>query len=222
MEQTTKNPLENPFFQLLCRVGDLMIVNLLFLLCSLPVVTLGAAAAALHKVAQDIVLEQESGVVKTFFKAFRENFKQATILWMGLLLIVAAGLAYKLLIAAFCTGTLATAFSWVLTILGLLVLAVAVYLMPMLVRYENTLPELLKNSAILAVIKLPRTLAMMGLALIMPAVFKLSVTVFINTLFFWFIIGFAMVAYMDNVLLRPVFKEMERPTDGSPNMGLFN
>ena len=55
---------ENPVMQFLSRVGDLIIVNALFLLCCLPVVTAGAAQAALHRVTQSMVLEEDGGVVK--------------------------------------------------------------------------------------------------------------------------------------------------------------
>ena len=49
---------ENPFIQFLVRVGDLMILNLLFLVCALPVVTLGASLTALHRVTQNMLFEQ--------------------------------------------------------------------------------------------------------------------------------------------------------------------
>ena len=74
--------LDNPFVQFLSRVGDLIIVNTLFLLCCVPVVTVGASAAALHKVSQAIILDEDNGTIKTFFRGFRENFRQATALWL--------------------------------------------------------------------------------------------------------------------------------------------
>ena len=68
---------ENPFIQFLVRVGDLMILNLLFILCSLPAVTLGASLTALHRVTQNMLFEQEEPLLKAFFRAFRQNFKQS-------------------------------------------------------------------------------------------------------------------------------------------------
>ena len=58
--------LDNPFVQFLARVGDLIIVNVLFLLCCLPVVTAGASVAAMHKVTQAMALDEDNGIVKTF------------------------------------------------------------------------------------------------------------------------------------------------------------
>lgn len=222
MDDGMRNPLDNPFVQILSRIGDLILVNMLFILCSIPVITAGAAAAALHKVAQSIVMDTEVGVFMPFFRAFKENFKQATVLWLGELVILGALVSYRLIFDGFLPQGVASVLNILLLVVGLLLLCVAVYALPLLVRYENSLSQLLKNAAILSVIKLPRTLAMVGLALIMPVTFYLSVTVFIDTLFFWMIIGFGFVAYLDSKLLKPVFLELERVKEGHGSIGIMN
>lgn len=222
MDENTKNPLDNAFVQILTKVGDLILVNVLFILCSLPIVTLGASAAALHKVAQAIVMDTETGVLMPFFRAFRENFKQATVLWLGELVIAAALVCYKMIFAGYFPAGVASVLNVVLLVIGLLLLCVAVYALPLMVRYENSLGELLKNAAILSIIKLPRTVGLAALALIMPVTFWLSVPIFIDTLFFWFIGGFGVVAYADSVLLKPVFLELERVKEGRGSIGIMN
>lgn len=222
MDENMKNPLDNAFVQILTRVGDLILVNVLFILTSLPIVTLGASAAALHKVAQSIVMDTETGVFVPYFRAFKENFKQATVLWLGELVIAAALLCYRMIFSGFFSEGVASVLNVVLLAVALLLLCVAVYALPLMVRYENSLAQLLKNAAILSVIKLPRTLGLVGLALIMPVVLWLSVPIFIDTLFFWFIIGFGFVAYADSVLLKPVFLELERVKEGHGSIGIMN
>ena len=93
--------IESPFMQLLTRVGDLIIVNVLYLLCCVPIVTIGAATAALHKVGQAIVYDTDNGIAKTFFRAFRDNFKQATALWLMMVVFAAAMGCNYLLISGF-------------------------------------------------------------------------------------------------------------------------
>ena len=68
--------LDNPVMQFLSRAADIMLLNMLTLVCSLPIITAGAALSALHKVGQDIVFETEGGGLVPFFQAFRGNFKQ--------------------------------------------------------------------------------------------------------------------------------------------------
>ena len=86
------------------KVGDLLLVNLLFVVCSLPVVTIGASATAMYYVLGRI-RRQEGTVTKDFFRSFRENFRQATLYW-GALLLVALALYWNFRLISGWTGTL--------------------------------------------------------------------------------------------------------------------
>lgn len=197
-------------FQFLNKVGDLIIVNFLFLICCVPVVTIGASIAALNKITQEIVYDTETGIFKGFFRAFRENFKQATLCWLGLMVIGISFYCDFLLIRTFLEGTAATALNTFVLVLAMLLLCLCVYLFPLMVRYRNTLREHLINSGILMVVKLPRTVAMAALNLLPVILFLLNVTVFAQTLIFWLFIGFAFVSYLCGILLKPVFAQLEK------------
>ncbi len=201
--------LDNPFVQFLARVGDLIIVNVLFLLCCLPVVTVGASLAAMHKVTQAMALDEDNGIVKTFFRGFRENFKQATVLWLMILVFAVSMLCNYLLIMGFAAGNLALILKWVLVIFSALVLVLAVYMFPLMARYQNTLYQLATNALILAVVKLPRTIALMVLWSLPVVVAVISMQTFLQTLVFWLAVGFGFVGYMSGILLKPVFTELE-------------
>ena len=167
--------LESPLMQMLTRIGDLILLNVLFLICCIPVVTAGASIAALHRMTQEIVYETDSSTVKGFFRAFRANFKQATAVW--------------------------------------LVVCVAAYMFPLLVRYENKLRNHLTNAVILAIIKLPRTLGMLALIAMPLIILTLDLNMFLQTLIFWIFIGFAFTTYMQTNLLKAVFTELEGGKD---------
>ena len=201
--------LDNPFVQFLARVGDLIIVNVLFLLCCLPVVTAGASIAAMHKVTQAMALDEDNGIVKTFFRGFRENFRQATALWLMMLFFAAAMGCNYMLISGFVAGTPATVLKGALVVAIGLVLVMAAYMFPLMVRYTNTLRELATNALILAVVKLPRTVALFLLSCMPLLILALSMETFLNTMVFWLAIGFGFTAYMSASLLKPVFAELE-------------
>ena len=95
------------------------------MLCCLPVVTVGASLAAMHKVTQAMALDEDNGIVKTFFRGFRENFKQATALWLMMLFFAAAMGCNYLLISGFTVGTLATVLKGALVVAIGLVLVIA-------------------------------------------------------------------------------------------------
>ena len=74
--------LDSPVMVALTKMADLIIVNLLAFFCCLPIITVGASMTALHYVVLKIVRDEECYIVKSFFKSFKENFKQATGIWL--------------------------------------------------------------------------------------------------------------------------------------------
>ena len=206
--------LESPLMQMLTRIGDLILLNVLFLICCIPVVTAGASIAALHKMTQEIVYETDSSTVKGFFRAFRANFKQATAVWLVVCVVTASLICDYLLIITFFSGSEAVKWMLILlAVLAVLVVCVAAYMFPLLVRYENKLRDHLTNAVILAIIKLPRTLGMLALIAMPLIILTLDLNMFLQTLIFWIFIGFAFTTYMQTNLLKAVFTELEGGKD---------
>ncbi len=200
---------DNPFIQLLCRLGDMMIVNVLFWVCCLPVVTAGASLCGLVKVVQAITLGDEPEVIRTFFKAFRTDFRQSTAAWLALVFI-AACLAGDLMLARLClAGGALTAARVLVAVLALAVLAAACYLFPLLARYENTLREHCRNALLLAIGKLPRTVALTALNAAPFVLAWAAPVTFLKSLAVWLIVGFAGLSYLGCMLLRPVLAQLE-------------
>ena len=75
------NP-KNSILHALTCIFDVIVVTLLFLICCLPVFTVGASAAAMYATMIAIVNDSCTSVVRSFFGAFRNNFKQASFLWL--------------------------------------------------------------------------------------------------------------------------------------------
>lgn len=194
-------------FQSLTRIGDLIILNFLFMVTCIPIVTIGAAQAALYKVVMDMHYEQEDGMFKGFFKAFKENFRQATVVWIVELVVLVSLVCDGLLVLTFWGGS--TVMYVLLGILAALVVCVCSYMIPLLIRYQNTLRQHLSNAMILAVIKLPKTVAMVLLNAMPIIIAVLNLEVFWNTLVFWLAIGFSFVAYMNLFLMKPIYAQLE-------------
>ena len=201
---------ENPFIQFLVRVGDLMILNALFILCSLPVVTLGASLTALHRVTQNMLFEQEEPLLKAFFRAFRQNFRQSTLAWLVELVVIVSLVCDVLLVMAYFDGGLAKAMYILVAVLAILVAGVFSYLMPLIARYENGMRQQVNNAVVLAIIKLPKTVLLTLLNLLPVILLLISVPVFVQTLIFWVIIGFAFVSFLTSSILKPVFQQLEK------------
>ena len=201
--------MESPFMRVLTVAADLIIVNILTLVCSLPVVTLGASLTAMSDALGRLVRGEEGYMTKDFFRAFGANFKKGTLL--GLLLLVCAGLLYIDFRAA---GAVMPVMRPGIAAIGVILLAVTFYAFALLARYENTLRGTLKNAATLAVAYFPRTLGMVVCA---AALWILSLRFYQIGIPILVLFGLALPCYVNLLLLKDVFRKLEgtEETDGS-------
>lgn len=206
----------SPLARLLDRAVDLCGLNLLWVALCLPVVTAGAATCALHAAIVHM-RRDESGVFKCFFRAFREDFRQATALWL-LLAVVGAGLAASFWLTMAWEGAAALVARAALCVPMALLLLIAVYSFPLLARFRVSLSGLLSDSVLLGLAHFPRTLLLIliGLAPLLAVYFLggLAATVFI-----WVPIGFALAALAAEKCLDPVMEQLERTAGANGRKG---
>lgn len=202
------NP-DNPFNQFMVRIADLCIINVLMLFCSIPIFTIGAACAAAHKTTQDMVFDTGSGVVAPFFRAFKSNFKQSTVVWLITLFLGIVVFLWFFLISVYFTGTLRTIGFILLGIGAFLLLALNAYMYPLMVRYENTLKQHLHNTILLILFNFPRTLGMVAVNLIPFLLLYFFTGFFIRIAIFWLLMGFAFIILINSYLVKPILEDLE-------------
>lgn len=144
-------PKENPVIAFLNKMADLILLNLIFLLCCIPVVTIGPAITALYAVSLRSVRYGDGYVIQTFFRSFKQNFKQSFVAGMIGLLFVCL-----LFIDLFFWRNVGSAFMSVfMTVVsvcvGYLVFIVFLWLFPVIAKLENPLRVQIKNAAAMAV-----------------------------------------------------------------------
>lgn len=195
------------------KVGDLLLVNLLFVVCSLPVVTIGASATAMYYVLGRI-RRQEGTVTKDFFRSFRENFRQATLYW-GVLLLVALALYWNFRLISGWTGTLYSVMMVSLILVSWFAVSWGSLVFPLLSRFDSTSAVTARNAGILVLAVPLRTLAAaainalpVALAVFLPGVFALAAVL-------WLFCLFSAGAYGILCLLSPVFTQMEKSGETS-------
>ena len=81
--------IDSPIMVGLNKLADLIWLNILTFICCIPIITVGASITALNYVALKMVRNEEGYVTRSFFKSFKQNFKQATIIWLIMLLVAA-------------------------------------------------------------------------------------------------------------------------------------
>ena len=85
---------DSKIMQVFSRLADLVLLNILFLITCLPVFTIGAAVTALYTMCFRLMREEYSGIIRSYFKAFRDNFKTATAAWLLVMLAAAPAIYY--------------------------------------------------------------------------------------------------------------------------------
>ncbi len=135
---------DGPVYQFFSRLWDMIKLNLLWLLCSIPIVTIGASTVAAYTITLKMVDDQEGYIAKSFFKAFKENLKQGIPL--GILTLAAIYIVY-LDFQIFFAVENPPAFILVMAVVAIFVFTLGlIYAFPLSARYENTLINTLKNS----------------------------------------------------------------------------
>lgn len=161
---------ENKFWQFLSKVTDVVCMSLLWLLTSLPLVTIGASTTAFYAFTLDQVRNLEGSLVRSYFTAFRAHWKRATVLWLLQLagtVFFAADLWAAWTFYLNHQGSVAGIF--LLGACGFFALAFlscCFYLYPILARYDPPLKEIVKGSFLLAVGSLHVTLTLVVLTVL--------------------------------------------------------
>ncbi len=204
--------IDSPIMRALSRVGDLLILNFLVFICCIPVVTVGAANTAMHYVILKMVRDKEGYLIRGFFKSFVLNFRQATLIWLLMLLVIAVYVG-DVMIFNYSGIVFPKAVVIAVLAIAILLLMMAVYVFPLQARFENKIINTLKNAMMLALINLPKTILMLA-CYILPLVICYY---FSYALLFIILFGFSGPAYGAACIYSEIFKklepELEEPAD---------
>ncbi len=200
---------DSKLMQIISRITDLILLNILFIITCLPVITIGPSLAALYTLCFQLMREEYSGITKAYFRAFKNNFKQATVLWLLLLIVILPALYYFLII--FRMESLLRYSSILFLLISLAGLMTGSYLFPWISQFENTISQSLQNALILSISRLPRTAAILVINLMPVIMLFFRPETFLQISFLWVSLYFAAAAYMNTGLLWHVFKPYRNP-----------
>ncbi len=186
---------ENRIVQLLARLGQLVILNFLTLLCCVPIITVGAALTACYECMLSDEINTTTVTSSEFFRAFYRNFRQATGTWivfMAILFVAAGDIYYGCVVCE----TKQIFFILFGALLMFVSVSGALWVFPLIARYENKLVAQWKNALLLAFGYLPRTL-LLWLAWAVPVAMTVFWDVFTTYLgWLWFLVGFSGILFL--------------------------
>jgi len=193
----------------LSRVADLVILNILWLVCCVPVVTIGASTTAMYHVIRHWQKDSVSSIMRDFFQSFKEDFKQATPVYLILLIPTVAVVMNAMLI--FNPDNSAAVPSYLLVIWfisALILLFISSFVYPVMAFFADSIFKTLRNAMVLALANLPRTILISILNLLPVILLFVNLSFFLQSSIFWLLIGGALVAYLNMSILKPVFKKL--------------
>lgn len=196
---------DGPFFTVLSRIMDMIILNILWMVCCLGVITIGPATTAMYSVYFKIREKKDYSVIAQFFLEFKNNFRKA--LPGTVALIGAAVLLYMDFRVVFYDETFTLSFMkglfWVVLVVAC---AYFSWLFPLVAKFENTARGHFRNARMMVVRHLPVTLIITALNLLpWLLLYFQPVLTLQNMLLFWLFLGFALIAYVNSLLIYRCF-----------------
>ena len=198
--------MDNPLFRFLSKVADMMILNLLFILCSIPVFTIGASMTAMYYTCLKMLDNEEGYISRNFFHSFKENFKQATVCWL-FFLVTGVVLAADIMILRGMTGSFTKVIAVAVLALAVLYLIMLNYVFAVLSRFYNSTKNTFKNALIMAIASFPFTMVILVLTIAPVLVTLINGYTIWYGLMVWILVGFSVTAYGKCWFFARIFKK---------------
>ena len=184
--------------ELLWKPIHIMFLNLLWVLFSLPIVTIGASTTALYSVFIKMRNGKEGTIFRDFWDAFRNNFRQSTIIW---LIVAFAAVVFTTDIVFFVNmgGLAGTIFAMIFLGLDVVLLCMSLYVFPMQAVFDNSIVTTLKSALFLSSRYLGWTALMLVLAILTA----------IAVIFYWPLTGwfaFGLAAFINAWIIDRIFR----------------
>lgn len=169
---------DNPVWRFVGRIWDLFILNLLWVICSIPIVTFGASTTAMYYCTLKIAKDRDSGGMFTmFFHSFKDNIRQSTIIWI-IMALIGGILFFDIRFFSFYSPINNTVIRMIIftvtCFLILLWLFIFLYIFPIQAKFINSIKQTFKLALFMSIKHLVRTIIILaGSVIILIAVYYL-------------------------------------------------
>ena len=195
----------------LSGLGALIIANFLFIISSLPIFTIGASITALYRITFEIHMGNDPFVIRDYFRYFKENFKQATLVYLPAMILSAVWGSGIYVIYHY----LDKSWRWLqypIFVMMVIMVAVLVYIFPMIALYEQKTTKMLKDSALISVGNFPVTFFIVACFVGKYLLYDLMPFTGIIMLSLYCFIGFAFDSWFFGFFINRAFK-IEKPKE---------
>ncbi|MEE1315128.1 MAG: YesL family protein [Faecalimonas sp.] len=196
---------DGPLMRILNRITDIIILNFFTLICCIPIITIGASITAAHYTALKMHRDTDNYVLRNFFRSFKTNFVQATLIWLIWLVFVGMSLFSFF---AYGGSTFHSILKGVMLAVLLLVSMGTMWLFALQARFTNPIGRTIRNAFLMAIKHLFRTFGMLLVVLVSAFVWLLGS---LNLQLFWVVLlfGFSVPIYVCAMIYNKPFLQLE-------------
>ena len=204
---------EGKFARFMTRLMELVLLNCVFILTCLPIITIGASVTALYSISLKMVRKEEGYVIRGYFKDFIRNFKQATIFWLIALLL--NFLLYVIYTAAAVNGgALLIVYTVITSAMAILYSLFFLFVFPLTATFKNTVKGTFINAISMIIAHFPMVLtAYLTVAVPFFVSFGVDTRIMQYALLFWILIGFSLLTLWSSVYLNKIFTRYREEAD---------
>ena len=199
-------------FRILNRIGDLVILNLLCLFFALPIITAGASFQALDQVLLQIIRKEDPQIVKSFWKSFKRNFFQSTMIWLFFAFCITI-LIVDVILTRSMFPPYRQIFLYLCVVGGIVIGSMMLYAFPLIGRFENSTRKTIKNSFLLTIGHAPKTIMMLTCWLLPIIVISLDLGLILFFAIVVWVIGISGIRYLNCMIINGIFKQIEGEHD---------
>jgi len=198
-----------PFYRFLAKIVDLLLLNALFLISCLPIVTIGSALTAMYSITIKMARNEDVSIIRGYVAALQKNFKQSTIIWL-ILLAVGVVLYMDYYYLNQYTGNLLFLVKVSLGLFSFAYLLLFNFIFPYVARFENSVKDSIINTWKIALVHPIKTISVLMITMIPIITLWISVYSFFFLLYFCLFIGFSFFAYINTFIILHIYEGYEK------------
>lgn len=185
------------------KVADILILNLLTLLCCIPIVTIGASITAAHYTALKMHRDTDNYVVRNFFRSFKANLLQGILIWILWIVVVALSVFAYLF---YPEGGISTVLKVIMCSMLIFIAMTTMWLFPMQARFSNSIRITIRNAFMFSCRYILRTLGMLVVTATGAALW-----IFLGAELYWIplFFGLSLPIYLCAMMYSKVFEKLE-------------
>lgn len=196
--------INSKFYQIMSKIADMMILSILWIITSLPLLTIGTASTALYYCTVKVIREDQGSLVKEYFRAFKSNFKQSFFISLiAATLCVLGTLVGSAVYAITKSGETLTGIYFAYLVLLGLGIAWLHYVIAYIARFQAPIKTILKNSLLICLMNLPSSISMTLLFLVVAAAWILTLPASAMTV----LLVPSVYALLSSFLLERIFRK---------------